>query len=185
MKKFFLLLLVVPQLAFANSASITWPADSLYYDTSISPDVIVSSGAETGDVSGQWGQVQIYYADSTFVCRNPIFVAYLASDSDSFTLDTTRTGILEIDWEWSNTGNGVDGDNCLTGAYDSGMTMKAPGGANPVLFGVPSGGGATTTQYVISSTTNTIVDNPALDWFLGAILFFISLVFPIWLFKRK
>jgi len=36
-----------------------------------------------------------------------------------------------------------------------------------------------------NDTSSGVVNNLTLDWFLGFLIFFICMVFPIWLFRRK
>jgi len=36
-----------------------------------------------------------------------------------------------------------------------------------------------------NDTSSGVVNNPTLDWFLGFLIFFICMMFPIWLFRRQ
>lgn len=64
------------------------------------------------------------------------------------------------------------------------------GGFYPAVFttfpSITSGGGSGTSTTIYATSTDLYsVNNPSLDWFLGFLIFFICMVFPIWLFRRK
>jgi len=126
--------------------------------------------------------VQVYYNNYSVVdCIGPYLVTAGNGQQITYSIQGIRTDVSNIDVLYT-TSNSVDGDNCLDTSveYINILTNDSTTDAASIS------GGASTIQIVPSTTSLTqIANNPSLDWFLGFLIFFICMTFPIWLFRRK
>jgi len=183
MKKLLLLLILLPQLALAAAHDdfgyFQFNGDSQAY---ISEPSTVGIGWQvynnTYAVGDAFYQLRIWLDDyNSIVCSDVqgpvVFTAPDYTDS-VFDLSAYST-INELD-VISDSDATLDGDGCLTSPTYEYFYSSDSDVVGEIILGVPEGA----TTYVQPS-----VNNATLDWFLGFLIFFICMVFPIWLFRRK
>lgn len=136
---------------------------------------------------GSYYQTQVWF-DNYSVQECEIVhgsVALNTSDNSQDTISLVgHSSISEVDLFQSDT-NSVDGLNCFTSANATFWVTYSNfnNSLDPINILTSFPGGSASTS--VSSSSVLTVDNPAFDWFLGFVLFFMCMVFPIWLFRRK
>jgi len=103
------------------------------------------------------------------------------SDIVTFPDLTDRVFKIQVD---SAPNNSTDTDDCLTDK-DTFLPLYTNSRCDidcEIKLTDSIGGGG----VIVSSTTlDTTINNPTLDWFLGFVIFFMCMIFPIWLFRRQ
>jgi len=135
-------------------------------------------------------QYQVYTDDPTTptFCGDVVLDSGFTDHTDTFNIPV-GTRIID-EYLYSHSSNTTLANGCID---DSGLgatngqeyyaEFYSEDLGNSVV--VSSFGGTGSSTVVSASTTNSVVNNPTLDFFLGFLIFFICMVFPIWLFRRK
>jgi len=158
--------------------------DGLHLDTSTTQTIKVQMHNLHDVSSSSYFQLQIYYNNFGSEVCSSVYGPYdydTNTDTMSIDLDSSQTSLSYVGYSISDS-NSVDGNGCLTA--DSGITsnelLSNDFSGSDILFGLPSGG--TTT---ISSSTVQTVDNPALDFFLGIFLAYLSFWIFVTAWRRR
>jgi len=126
---------------------------------------------------GGYMQYELWLSDFNEHVCGPVSgsVVLGGSEIQIINIDSTLyTGVDEVNIIFSDTSS-VDGDGCLDSINRVSNAQLSGNYAvgDLIIFGLPETQG------------DSVVNNPTLDWFLGFLIFFICMVFPIWLFRRK
>jgi len=181
MKKLLLLLLLIPQLAFADGIQLDGTT-TLFYTTDT--DYQFQWSATNRNIAlGSYMQAQLwadeYGQQFCYDIQGPVALNDQGSNLEIFSW-VGHTDISEIDIVISPT-NAVDGNGCLNDSLDFTNSLNASSLSQYIVGGLP----AASSTETAGTSTDAVVNNPTLDWFLGFLIFFICMVFPIWLFRRK
>jgi len=180
MKKIIIaVLLLCPSLVSANTefGYFLFDAPSVVYindKASVNITTKINNNTYPGD-DGYY-QLKLWLDDwNSVVCgdvRGP--VTFTAPDVHLDTFDLSAYGtIVEIDILHDSNGS-LDGDGCLDASTAEYFYSADANDDGAIILDMPS-----------AEASEMIVNNPTLDWFFGFMIFFICMIFPIWLFRRK
>jgi len=194
MKKFLFLLFLFPSIVSADDIFNFKKGNPLneqpqkYLDISATTTVGYRWASKNLSTATGYAQLQLWFDEyNEQVCdsvEGPIALNSDTGDIESNFSTIGRDSFEEADIVWSSA-NTVDGNGCLSGTITESIYFDSNSNSPSLIFGLPSSGGATTTEYIVGSTTSSVTNNPTLDWFLGFLIFFVCMIFPIWLFRRK
>jgi len=174
-------LVLLPAAVFALTDNTTAPlqiAPEFHYH-------LEAADWDSAIVAGTDGICIGYYTGPGFNNWVQVFKQATTSAGD-FDVDIDMTGITFTAIQGGDYYSA--GDDCTTYGGETYLVVDSgSGGAGGFInleFIGSTGAGSSTTIYATSST-ETITNNPTLDFFLGFLIFFICMIFPIWLFRRK
>jgi len=191
MKKYLLFLLfLIPAISSADSVSgfavqdsaQTSPAAYILVDESGNARLLSNFTNNSGVT--KYVQFSYIYAGATpTVCMSPYTVTTGNSQAMNDQVNFTITDKVSFILIYSSASNSVDADGCLNSSPTEYDLYYSQVGNDEIQFLDTLG--SIQYVYVLSTSTNAVDNNPTLDWFLGFLIFFICMIFPIWLFRRK
>jgi len=141
-------------------------------------EFIITASSETFMDGNFWYQLK-YYPDT--YCSTPVIRTDLPIDVvGTYALNPdVPNSSLSYEIQASDDPGTLDANGCFDGAHVYERSGTYTGFSDDFWDVVAD-------PIVLTPTTTvTVVNNPILDWFLGFVIFFMCMVFPIWLFRRK